>query len=205
LFASIQEGTYGQELWSTTLTLLPLHLLKFSGQLVNGDGLLQWNTTGEQNTSHFVIERSTNARQFTSIGTTAASNLPGSHTYTFTDPNISRLYIPVVYYRLKMVDADGSFSYSNIVGLHMDNDNPRVLLFPNPASDKTTIRFTAAKPGPLMIQVSDYTGRIMIIHRAIFSGGSNNILLSVADLSPGMYTVRVNCEGVVSYSSFVKQ
>jgi ELWxxDGT repeat protein len=80
LFASISDENNGQELWVGLLPwALPLHLVDFKARLVNADGLLSWNTTNEENTSHFIVERSLNGRSFTSIGKVQAANTPGNH------------------------------------------------------------------------------------------------------------------------------
>ena len=59
-----------------------LELLEFKGSLVNNNGLLQWKTENETNTSVFVLERSTDANNYHPIGTILAANTSGIHHYT---------------------------------------------------------------------------------------------------------------------------
>jgi hypothetical protein len=110
------------DMWklSVALIALPLHLLEFNGHLQNDNASLNWKTENEQNTSHFEIERSTDGRNYTTVGNVAAFNQPGIHNYNYTD-NIAALAVPIVYYRLKQKDIDGRFTYSGIVVLSIDN------------------------------------------------------------------------------------
>jgi len=93
--------------------ILPLQLTAFDAKQYNNTVACSWNTIQKQNTSAFIIEYSTNAAAFTKIGTVSAtgnSNNTGSYTFTHKNPQNG-----INYYRLKMVDADGKFTYSNVV------------------------------------------------------------------------------------------
>ena len=116
---------------------MPLKLLNFTA--IKNDAksaILQWATANEVNVSRFEIERSTNALNWKTIGTVAAENGP-SNSYSYQDNDISSERI---YYRLKMTDLDGTFSYSPIRFLEWNKENS-VSIFPNPASTEITIGF----------------------------------------------------------------
>ncbi len=115
---------------------LPVKLLSFTGvatgRLVN----LTWVTTTQVSFSHFQIERSSNGINFSSVGTRPAVNAGFQNKYAFAD------YInsPGIYfYRLKMIDTDGRFSYSPVVKVNttaalvfhafMDNQTKRLVIF----------------------------------------------------------------------------
>jgi hypothetical protein len=115
---------------------LPLTFLYFSAQKQNQQVLLQWQTVNEINTLHFEIERSSDGRIFERTGIVAAGNISGSHVYSFTDN--STWVSGTRFYRLKIVDIDGRFKYSNIIKLSLDADTP-LTIFPNPATDVITI------------------------------------------------------------------
>ena len=112
---------------------LPLTLLKFTGSVVNNMTLLNWQTSNENNTSHFEIESSTDARLFNKTGTVNAKGT-GNNGYSFTHA----ISLPTVYYRLKMVDKDGRESYSVIVKISRALNQPFVV-FPNPVTDIFTV------------------------------------------------------------------
>jgi hypothetical protein len=109
---------------------LPLSLLSFSGHTFNGYNQLQWQTADEVNTQQFELERSTDGRTFTAIATIPAKG-NGSSTYSYKDYTS---FNGKIIYRLKMVDADGKFTYSTVVTL-TSNGNQQVSIYPNPASD----------------------------------------------------------------------
>lgn len=91
---------------------------------------LEWKTSSEINASHFIIESSTNGLNFSVIGNVKAIGT-GDNRYSFTD---NATYAGTkVYYRLKMLDIDGQFTYSNIVVINF-SANQVVSVFPNPAA-----------------------------------------------------------------------
>ena len=110
-----------------TNATLPLDLLSFTGNLQNNNTvLLNWKTENEINTSHFVIERSTDGIRYSGIGNVTANgrnNAGGSFNYSFTDNDAVNQSSQRLYYRLKMVDIDGSLKYSNIVSVSMPFDH----------------------------------------------------------------------------------
>ena len=138
---------------------LPLDLLEFKGSVVNNDGVLKWKTDNESNTSSFIVERSLDGRNYSSIGSVSSANSPGVHYYDFTDVNIVSLGANNIYYRLKQTDIDGRYTYSNIVVLSIDNKKPIVMLYPNPAKDKINMTITISQGEKLQWQLTDNTGR----------------------------------------------
>ena len=112
---------------------LPLNLLYFTGSKQNNDALLQWKTANEIGTSKFEVQRSNDGQIFTTIGTVAA----GGSLYSLTDANTfsSRT---VAFYRLKSIDADDRFTYSNIIKLSKQT-SAAVTVYPNPVSDVLSI------------------------------------------------------------------
>jgi hypothetical protein len=113
--------------------LLPLSLLQFTGTLQNNNALLQWLTANETGVRQFEVQRSNDGQIFTTIGTVAA----GGSLYSFTDANTfsSRT---VAFYRLKSIDVDGKFTYSNIIKLSKQA-SAAFTVYPNPVSDVLTI------------------------------------------------------------------
>jgi hypothetical protein len=93
---------------------LPLNLISFNAAANNANTRLIWQTDNQVDVDHFEIERSgVNSNGFTVVGTVPVNN-NSSGTYSFTDLN-ARNYITKGYYRLKVVDRDGRFTYSRVV------------------------------------------------------------------------------------------
>jgi len=113
---------------------LPLNLLSFTGTKEKGANLLNWKTASELNTLNFEVQSSTDAKNFTKIGTVTA-NGSGNHQYSYQD---ATPYYGNVYYRLKMNDRDGSFAYSKIISL-AHGEASLVMVYPNPAKESITL------------------------------------------------------------------
>jgi ELWxxDGT repeat protein len=192
LFASMQNESNGWELWvANTAALLPLRLLEFNGKILNTDGVLSWNTSNEENTSHFEVERSIDGRNFSNIGKVQSTNIPGMHRYAFTDPNIVRLANPFIYYRLRMVDADGRFAYSKILALNLHSKDPVVLLYPNPTKNNASLMVSLQKQETLSIKVINQGGQVVNLHSMTLSAGSSTIPVQVQGLASGIYTISI--------------
>jgi hypothetical protein len=167
---------------------LPVKLTTFDATPQGSKVLLQWHTASEINTSHFEVERSANGSSFNAIGSVAAQNAPGSHAYSFTDAS------PVGagnYYRLRMVDLDGTFSYSAIayvkLGTSLGMD-----VYPNPAHDQLTLTLVAEKPGKETVQIFDATGKLIKSLEWRLVTGVNKTQLKIVSLNPGTYFIKTN-------------
>ncbi len=120
---------------------VPVTWLYFKGTTRDKDNILDWATASEQNSKEFRVERSLDGNSFTAIGTVAAAgNSSSITTYQYTDRNIDRLNSPVMFYRLKQVDMDNNFRFSNIIRLtYNQNEKPRSIVYPNPTQGMITV------------------------------------------------------------------
>jgi hypothetical protein len=115
---------------------LPVRLVSFSAQTQENSALLQWNIANAVNFSHFEIERSTDGKQFKHVATVGQQG--SNYQYTDTEAAIA----PVVYYRLKMADLDGTSSYSRIESVRFNPSQLLAVGYPNPF--KKTLTLTSA-------------------------------------------------------------
>ncbi len=113
---------------------LPTQLISFSGKLVNQHTLLNWVSVNELNVKQYEVERAADGIHFEKIGTVMA-NGKSQNEYTFEDINLIE---PMYYYRLKIIDHDMNFTYSQWV-LILTEKATDIVLFPNPATDHCTI------------------------------------------------------------------
>jgi hypothetical protein len=115
---------------------LPVRLGKLDGVIRTKTAELQWQTFGESNSAHFLVEHSNDGNAFTEIGKIAAAgNSTQKRSYSYVHKDVVG---GIHYYRLKMVDKDGSFSYSNVVKLS-SNGTVAFDVFPNPARHSISI------------------------------------------------------------------
>lgn len=166
----------------TTFNPIPLSLLSFNasynGQSVN----LSWKTTNELNSKNFVIERSEDGRNFSAIGTVNANNSTAENNYSFSDQS------PVSgasFYRLKIVDLDGKFKYSNIAVINTKLKN-KFSAYPNPSTDNITISHAKAGVNS-MIMVYSNDGKQLL--QVKVSKDAVQTSLDISKLVTGTYHV----------------
>ncbi|MCC6753074.1 MAG: hypothetical protein IT266_03710 [Saprospiraceae bacterium] len=119
---------------------LPLHLLEFRGEALNrGQVLLQWQTVRESHVSHFEVMAGFDGRHFLAAGQVMAKgkgDVPASYHQVWNLPEEATA--EAVYFRLKMVDLDGSFSYSRLVRVALEA-KPGPVVYPVPANGQLCI------------------------------------------------------------------
>jgi hypothetical protein len=179
---------------SNALITLPVNLLTFTGSLqADNTALLKWETTNEINTSEFIVERSLDGHSFQPIGTVVAVGNSGTNNkYSFIDYNASRQSSSVIYYHLKMVDKDGSYTFSDIVTITLPVTTSRVSLYPNPAAHEVNVTITTAIDGKIKWQLIDNTGRTVSQSSVVVKRGNNNVVINLNRLSSGTYFLIVS-------------
>ena len=183
---------------------LPLHLLSFSGKRAGKDVVLDWATADEKNIQGFVMERSTDAATFAPLGTTAARNSAAqTNTYRYTDATAGDA--AKLYYRLKMLELDGSFSYSNVITVAGDAAATRYSIYPNPApGDEIFIRTTGAAAGDLHITVRDMTGK-KLYQTTVAAASTGLVPVNVKALPAGVYMVQISDNNTSEQIRMVRQ
>ncbi|RKD19616.1 hypothetical protein BCY91_13595 [Pelobium manganitolerans] len=183
---------------SSTFSTLPLNLLSFNakadalGKSVN----LNWKTTNEVNTKEFLIERRTDNSQFESIGIKASKNVAGEHSYSYTDYTAAS---GNVYYRLKQVDNDGKFTYSDVVSVNLSG-SATVSAYPNPTTGLLNVEHGPVNGGSL--SVFDLQGKVLISQS--LANGASSTSVNVAKLVPGTYVLNVTNSGKQTTLKFIK-
>ena len=165
--------------------VLPVKLLTFSGALnLSYKVDLRWTTTREMNTSYFVIERGTSDNHFVAIDSVKANNA-GTFTtaYTATD-NFPASGIN--FYRLKIVDSDGHYTYSALVMI-LVNKAKAPLLYPNPA--KTIVNIASGADHVKYVTIYDISGKALI--RLNNKSTGNVTEISTSNLMRGTYIVEI--------------
>ena len=180
-----------------TSIILPLNLLTFNGTLQNNATLLEWETVNEVNTSQFIIERSINGQNFNQIGTVAAAGNSSSNIkYSYVDYDATHQSSSILYYRLKMVDIDGTYTYSGVVAISLPLITGKVTVFPNPASREMKVTITSPADGKIRWKLIDNTGRVVIQNSTELRKGNNNISINIQKLSTGAYYLSVSGAGI---------
>ncbi|SDN04214.1 right-handed parallel beta-helix repeat-containing protein [Siphonobacter aquaeclarae] len=170
---------------------LPLRLLRFTAVRENGVSRLNWETADEERVSHFAVERSSNGTEFSTLATVPARN-SALQSYVFRDTSP---FLGTRYYRLRMVDEDGSFVRSRTLSLVEEGT---LVIGPNPATG--TIRVLTEDPAltGTEIQVLDMTGSVR--QRVVLLQQTQEI--AIHPLPAGAYLLRFGNGRTVR---FVKQ
>ena len=177
----------GSTVTSVCELVLPLNLLSFTLTKNGSSNLLKWSTTQEINTSSFEIQRSNDGRTFTEIGKVTAGRKSSQNDYLFTDAS------PLGgtnYYRLKILDEDGRFTYSPIVWASNTN-TASIVIYPIPVKDKITIKLNSLTKNVYNVAVTDMQGRVVL--RATFNvdAGTTVKEINATSLKQGTYFVKI--------------
>jgi hypothetical protein len=185
----------------TASCAVPLTLLSFNAQKVNTSNKLTWKTSQELNTLKFVIEQSRDARNFSTLGEIAAagnSNNERSYTYTHS--------LPVKgynYYRIKMVDIDGRFTYSAVRMLQNLGTN-EISSYPNPVKETMQVAINAASNDVATVQITDMSGKTVYTKVYSVAEGDNNISIDATAFTAGSYILKVQLSSGVVVKKFTK-
>jgi Secretion system C-terminal sorting domain/FG-GAP repeat len=175
-----------------SVSTLPVVLITFTGQKENNGTLLRWTTAQEQNSSYFEIDRSGDNQNYTAIGQVAAAGNSTQVTdYSFTDGS------PLTgnnYYRLKMVNLDGSYVYSQVVVINFGSSSmSAVTAYPNPAHGSFTLLFKNMTPGQYGVSLLSAIGQtVQTTMVQVTNPANDNESINISPgLASGAYFIRV--------------
>jgi hypothetical protein len=176
----------------TTQRSLPLTLIDFSALHSNGNAVLQWTTASEQNTSGFEIQRSDKNSGFATIGRLpAARQSERNRQYSYTDV-LPAAEAPAWFYRLKMVDLDGAFTYSPVLKFNTTGFGPTLSAWPNPFHQQLTVTLEAEAAERSRLTIRDLSGKLLIGQDLPLQKGTNSIpLSSLSRLAKGVYLLTI--------------
>ena len=164
-------------------TTLPVIISSYQLSQPNGNVAIvknNWTTTNELKAKSFNVQRSVDGGDFTTIGNVLAKG-SGENNYQFTD------YSPAEgnnYYRLQIVDKDGSISYSNIISIQLSISNYQLSIFPNPAKNFINVNGKNIKE----VNVIDNVGKIVVRKHLNISSSESKVEFKLAN---GFYTIQL--------------
>lgn len=185
--------------------ILPVELVDFRGTATPDGNLLQWETASERNNDFFEIQRSLNGSDWEAIASVQGNGDSDqfiSYQYLDRNPLPGRNF-----YRLRQVDFDGAFEFSYIISV-ITGDIPQLQVqafYPNPTAQYLTLSYLTDNEEPLVCQIYDLTGRMIVSHRTANSFGFNEITFDFHMLSDGAYLLRLHNQDLVRNIRFLKQ
>lgn len=179
-----------------SVAVLPLTLLDFTARPENKKVKLNWTSTDEVNVHHFDVERSDNFKKFYKVGNVPAKGnaTAGSNKYAFED---AQKNAKTIYYRLKMVDQDGSFKYSSIISVDTDGSGIATLEFGNIAGNNGSLdlKLTTTDNLNANVDIYDLQGKKMVsLQNQHFAKGENKFALNVSGLKSSVYIINIKSD-----------
>jgi len=174
---------------------LPVSLVNFELKKIGKEISNTWTTATEINTSHFNIQRSVDGKDFVTVGYV---NAKGKGTYEFKDALTPNIELNTgLYYRLEIVDNDGSKTYSTIRFIVLNKKQEAIIIYPNPAKTFVNINCVESKE----IFITDYLGRVIL---SVINPATPLHTINIEYLSRGLYYVKIiNKKGDVIVTKLV--
>lgn len=190
-------------------TPLPVLLLSVSAAKSLKNAIISWTTASEVNSSTFEIERAYDGKTFAQAGKVNAKGSTGRTNYEYTDinPLANMDGTKVVYYRLKMVDKNGAYAYSNIVKVSWSSDlKEQLSVFPNPFVKEAFALVETDASTDVKVEWIDITGKIVSSQNYKAAKGSTmmDVLPSVT-LNSGIYFVAIEMNGKRTVYRWMKE
>jgi uncharacterized repeat protein (TIGR01451 family) len=188
-----------------SIRIVPISIEYFKGAIQAGNHLLNWKVNCTSLHVVMEIERSTDGRNYSSIGNITASNTRCLQPFDFINNNPAA---GMNYYRIKMTDVDGKVAYSSIVALLNKKAGFEIVnLVPNPVTNGTALlNITAAEKQLVNIIVSDANGKIVRSMDQPVISGFTQIKMDLANLASGLYTITIlTNNGEKKTKQFIKQ
>lgn len=203
----VAYGCVSERDWRCIPYLLSCEFISFrataQGDLVN----LNWTVLCKQEVDYFILERSTDRRQFNQVGGRMNGRpiLNEEENYTASD-NLSGQAEPVFYYRLRSVMRSGRSVTSPVIAVHHAAKNHlNMRIIPNPVSEQLHIRIYSSIAAPAELVITDAAGVVLLrIHKALLKGENTVDCLLVYRFPAGIYFVKISAADFSIRSKFCK-
>ncbi len=176
-------------------SVLPVEWLSIEAEHMGEYNRVKWSTASEQNASHYAVERRYETEQdYVQVGKVAANGTTSDvNDYSSDDYDIAE--DGVYYYRVKQVDVDGKYDYSEVVSVNVVRvGDDKIELYPNPTVDMVNIDVTLSRTSTIRVSIWDAEGKLVradVLDKELSAGFHNN-QVDISYLVNGVYTVKVN-------------
>ena len=184
--------------WPNMVSLLPIQLKSFNSTYKNNAVTLNWQSIYENNFDFYQLEKSTDASQFTTIATIKGKSINGNAAdYSFIDASIVK---DKQYYRLKMVNKDGSFTYSQLI-TSSSKSSLEISLYPNPVNNLLIVTHPQLSESGTL-QIFNQEGKLVKSSNTQIGAAQTSV--DVESLNKGSYVLHFMANGNTSVLKFVK-
>jgi hypothetical protein len=183
--------------------ILPIELVSFTLKCNDYSTQLTWITASEINNDYFEVQRSLDALLWEKISKIdGAGNSNKMLSYRFTDEKHNKR----TYYRLKQVDFDGKFEYSEILANECYNNQTEAIeIYPNPTNDFVNIKIENWDSGTLKLEIFDMMGRLVLSKELFVNNGTTNDRIDISKFNPGVYHIRFSDKNTTINLKIIKK
>lgn len=188
----------------TCATVLPIELVSFWGEAKQNYNDLDWITSTEINNDYFVLEKSLDGIDFEEV----EGYIPGAGNSTeqLSYDKIDENPFSQTYYRLKQVDYDGKYAYSNTIVLENNSNNLKdIAVYPNPIENDLVLNFESTQKGVANLYLTNTLGQVVFQKEVKTEVGLNNQNLSLEYLPQGIYFLALQLNDFVISEKVTKQ
>lgn len=188
-------STFGMHTTQANNVALPVELVSLVAYGVENKHInVDWVTATEINNEGFDVERSINGIDFSKVGYVQGNgNTTENITYRFEDFEVQKDI--VYYYRLKQIDYDGEFEYTNVVSASLkgEDNGVYVSIYPNPSNvrEEVVVEITSNIETDAQIVVNDIIGKLILNDNVYLTEGKNKYIINNGFLAVGQYFVTV--------------
>ncbi len=170
---------------------LAVEFAHFNGYQSHGDVVLEWVTMSEENSEYFEVQVSNDGIDYEPLAKVAAAgNSLAENAYEYTHQNP---FSGTNYYRLKQVDFDGTYEYSEIFAIRIEAVN-EVNIFPTSVDDYVNVRIMEVIKGDIPVLVFNATGHL--IYQNVITAGAKELVIPTTDLESGYYFIKMELSGI---------
>lgn len=164
----------------------------------NNDVKIDWSVN-EIGVSYYVVERSVNGDNYTTLAKVDANIVSSINTYSFID---TKTTAGKLFYRIKQVDRDGHYSYSSVAIVIIADGKNNFVVYPNPAKSKVNI-FCNSNSTKLNIQLFDAVGKLVLSTVKTNATKGSTINLDLQNISKGIYNLCINNSGEIETQKLI--
>ena len=179
---------------------MPLTLKSFTAVCDGSDALVEWKTSLESQLNDFLVQRSTNGNDWSTIGSVTAQNIPDGAAYTFKDVTPQAHG----FYRLKIEDLDGTATYSPVFRGGCSDIALPFVVYPNPAVSQTVAQISVRQPANGRVQVLTISGGVVYDAAWYLQPGINQLVIPVSGWASGTYILRLMMADGIQTTQFIK-
>jgi hypothetical protein len=156
--------------------------------------------------AYYEIERSLDGINFAKINTVSRTGNSYTSTYSYTD-FLTGITSPMIYYRIRQYDLDGSYYFSKIINLKKNNKEQMLAVYPNPVENNMVIHLHATTPNDAIASVTNSSGAQVIFQQVRLATGNNSFSVNgIEKLLKGVYQLTIiPASGEKMTRQFIKQ